>query len=136
MSQGFQAVVDAQLDGVSEPIIRVVSRSPHETGFKYLGMYAGYHSRPVTISPGPTSLLAATGADQGGYNYTVLTPSRPGIGAVGTYVLQGRFGWLFHPLELDEAVCYADCSCDEFIQHVRDEYSIDLDGLRLGPVSV
>lgn len=67
-------------------------------------------------------------AERGAFSYFVLTPTDPGIGAVGIYFVEGSLGVLYAPLLLDEPASVAKVSLKDFVNAVEDDYGIRLDG--------
>ena len=77
-----------------------------------------------------TSLLSSLGVASGSYNYSVLTPNRSGIGALGVHFLEGKLGALFYPRIQWEPILFRNIGIDEFINAVSEKYDVSIGGLR------
>lgn len=115
---------------VDGPIIALTSHPAGALGFKYLDVIAGYDFQPVSNTTEETSLTRSRSAAEGGYNYSVLTPISPGVGAIGVHYFQGRFGALHYPLVSDNEILFRNCNVDEFIQQVEAKYGVRIGGMR------
>lgn len=127
MSSALGDIVrENKLDSVGEFTISVRSTS---SGFKYLGGAMAFIVEQKIPSGEPTALKFGT-AQQGGYAYTVMTPTSPNVGAIGVYFVQGNLGVLYHPLAMDEAIVYPKESFDSFKSSVLKDYGFSIDGIR------
>jgi hypothetical protein len=63
--------------------------------------------------------------ERGAFSYTMLTPTRPGIAAIGLYFHEGRLGMLYAPLVLDEPAVYPKMTIEAFAELVRLRHGID-----------
>ncbi len=130
MERALEALINNHMiQSVGDFVIRTSSRSASGGGFRYFSRNAGYDFHPVTNTNMPTSLIRPKGAEGGGYNYTLLVPERPGIGAIAVYFLQIGLGSLFYPLRSDAAVLYREVDCAEFIRRVGKDYGFELTGI-------
>jgi hypothetical protein len=84
-------------------------------------LFAYFHQNRATAPFG-----SAAG---GGFSYFVLTPTEPGIGAIGLYFAEGRLGVLYAPLLLDQPERYPNLSAYEFMENVRERRGVCLRGL-------
>ena len=126
----FRAVIDdPTVDSVDHFMVRAGSDASGE-GFRYLDAMRATGFHPVTITTTPTSLLRSVGVAGGAYSYTILTPRSAGVGMIGVYILEGRFGALFYPLLYDEPKMYHNVSLDEFREAVFRDYACEIDGIR------
>jgi hypothetical protein len=133
MMHAFQAILRGGHRSVGDFMVSVASTVD---GFMYM---EGAIVFPVTqaIPSGIWTTIRFGDTAEGGYGYSLLTPRKSGIGAVGIYFPNGRLGALFYPVKSDnsqpdEAVPYYNVSYDEFIARVRQDYGIEIDGPRIG----
>lgn len=102
-----------------------------ESGFRYMeGATAFYPSQ--SIPSGISTTLKFGGPAHGGFAYSVLVPAQPGQPALGVHLFQGRLGYLYLPLERDDAVEYTDVSHEEFRRRVLADHAVDINGPRVG----
>lgn len=87
---------------------------------------------PQTIPSGLSTALYFGGAPEGGFSYSIMAPSVPGIPIVGLYILQGRLGFVYAPLQHDKPDAIANVSQDEFRAYVSSKYGVSIDGPGLG----
>jgi hypothetical protein len=90
------------------------------------------HMAPQVIPPDLDTLLRFGSAAQGGHAYSVLTPTGPGIGAVGLHFYQARLGLLYYPVRATDAFVYRDMSHDEFRRAVMRDFGIEIQGIVIG----
>ena len=97
--------------------------------FRYDIRAEGYNFRPVSNTTEERSLTQPVSMEEGGYYFSILSPSQAGDAAIGAYFPQGRFGVLMHPLALDQSRNYSNVSMDGFREAVRTEWGLDLVGI-------
>ncbi len=129
VSGAFQTVMnDTSLPTVAGFEMRVGSRVD---GFYYL-YAAGLSVVNVNESLNESTAGKYTGADAGGYSYTVLTPTQPGHAVVGVHIQQGQLGFVYAPLLHDRPEQVTQIDHNGLLEHVRARYGVELDGLRVG----
>lgn len=130
MREAIRSVIqDPRFPSVAGFVTCVGSASTGMNGYHYLSSCEGFDFNPVTNTDVETSLIRPKGAQEGGYNYSMLAPRLSGIGALGIHFLQGQFGIVLHPFLSDEALEFRGVSADEFIQEVSSELGIRLSGI-------
>ena len=131
MSDAFRAVVeDHKHPSVSDFAITVSSKTAEADGFRYLPSSIGFGFHSVSNTTEETSALRPLGVAGGSYNYSVLTPNRSGIGALGVHFLEGRLGALFYPRIQWEPILFRNTGIDEFINAVSEQFDVSIDGIR------
>ena len=133
MLNAFQAVLREGHTSVGDFMVSVASTS---NGFMYMEA-AIVFPVPQAIPSDISTVIRFGDAAAAGYGYSLLTPRKSGIGAVGIYFPNGRLGALFYPVKADhskpdEAVPYYNVSYDEFIALVQRDYEVEIDGPRIG----
>ena len=112
MADAFRAVIqDDAFPSVGNFLISVTSKPAGGDGFTYL---------PSAIGDGFGT------AAEGGFTYSILTPKISGIGALGVYFIQGRFGTLMYPARSLAPVVYAGVDFEEFVLKVKNDFGIEL----------
>jgi hypothetical protein len=97
-------------------------------GFRYVPNQFGSGFQPVSNTTEPTSMLRTVGVPGGSYNYAILVPDTPGVGAVGIYILEIRLGALYFPARSWSPIVYRNKICPEFIESVRRENNLFITG--------
>ena len=129
MSDAFDALLrEASFPTVGGFTVLAASGTSFGAGFTYLPRWWGQGFAPVS-GPGPKSLLTPVSQEEGGYYYTILTPTVTGIGAIGAYFPQPQLGALFFPVKEDGPRLYRSVTCDEFRDRVRGEFGFELSGV-------
>jgi hypothetical protein len=130
----FSDLLDGVLrDALKEPSIPSVGEasvtiaSGDDGAFRYLARTFA-HASATTTNAQPTVLKVGTAA-QGGFAYSVLTPTQPGQGAIGIYFYQGRLGLLYHPLQDRYPIPYSGVTAQDFRLAVSRDHAIDLQGM-------
>jgi len=100
-------------------------------GFNYLENANAFCVRQ-TISPNTLTAIRFGSAAEGGYAFSILTPNKTGIGAIGIHYTQGNLGALFYPLISDKAIIYRNVNYDGFTLKVKEDYEITLSGIKIG----
>lgn len=121
-----QVIGDDAVPSVGETAIHVV---PEPIGFRYSNaarMVGGFV--PQSIPSGVPTRIRFGGAAEGGFAYSTLVPDAVGIGAVGLYFRQGRFGLFYQPLRFDFPERYPNVSHDEFREAVMQRRGIAIEG--------
>lgn len=108
----------------------MVTVSSTNEGFIYKCNVMAFPIRQTIPSGVLTNINLGTAAE-GGYAYSVLTPNKPGIGAIGIHFIQGRLGALFYPATSQKAVVYRDVSYEEFQSKVLKEYGFKISGIKI-----
>ena len=124
-------LADASHPTVGGLKMRVGSRGGE---FRYLGE-AG--SSMVNISGPLNESRAAQYSDAaaGAYSYTVLTPTEAGNPIVAVHLHQGKFGFVYIPLEHDRPLTITGLDHAALVEYVKTQYGVVLDGLRIGDSS-
>jgi hypothetical protein len=117
------------LDSVGEAFVSAFS-SPDGFHYEQQATISTSHEQ-VIESPEWTTLDGGSAAN-GGFGYTQLSPSQPGIGLVGLYFPHARLGLIYHPLVYDGPAFYRDISHDEFVRAVEEDHAVAIDGPRFG----
>jgi len=129
MREAFSAVIEeGSIRSVGGFAVSVGARQGGR-GFRYLPYAHGSGFRPVEHTTEPTSMLRTLGAQGGSYNYSVLVPSEPGVGAIGIYVQEGSFGAFFNPVTRWVPVVIREVRSDEFIAIIDGEHHVKLVGI-------
>ena len=130
MRDAFEAVIkDSRFPSVSGFLITTVSNSSQGQGFHYLPSSEGFDFQPVSNTSEETSLLIPKDASNGGYNYSILSPERVGVGIIGIHFLQGQLGAVLHPLASSDALFFRGVNAQEFISDANSELGIRLSGI-------
>jgi hypothetical protein len=69
---------------------------------------------------------------EGGFGYSTLIPTEPGIGLLGLYFPHAELGLLYHPLNRDDAFVYARVTHESFRGRVLAEHGVRIDGPTFG----
>lgn len=101
---------DGAFPTVGNFLISVTSKPAGGVGFTYL---------PSVIGDGFGS------AGDGGYCYSILAPKAPGVGAVGVYFNQGRFGALMYPANSGKTIQYTNVDLECFILRVKEDFGVE-----------
>jgi hypothetical protein len=75
--------------------------------------------------------MRTVGVAGGSFNYTILVPEAPGVGAVGIYILEIQLGALYFPARSWLPIVYRNKSCQEFIESVRRENDLVINGIQI-----
>jgi hypothetical protein len=126
MSDGMRAVVDGPTHVVEDGIEKLVIPRG--------GSHPTVGEAIVNVVPRVEDDLFAYShynrADfEGSLSYFFLSPSQPGVGAVGLYFMEGRLGVLYAPLAGDDPMKYPRVSLAQFVELVRLRHGISLEGL-------
>jgi hypothetical protein len=126
MHQAMEGIAaSAGVRSVGELIIGVVLTAD---GLVYAPHAAMIGGRSQTIPSGVWTTVQFGGAAEGGFAYSVLGPSIPGIGAIGVHFYQARLGALFYPVELEAPALFRNVGHDEFRAAVRGGFGFDIQG--------
>jgi hypothetical protein len=131
-NEGFAASMVAflqVLDDSEYPSVRglhfLVVRA--KDGYRY---ERGIHvTSPRAIAPGETVLAASGGPEGGGLSYSYLVTKQAGLPVVAVYFPPGRIGFLYMPLESDDALRYRADTLRDFVIAVSDSHGIELSGM-------
>jgi hypothetical protein len=85
-----------------------------------------------SIPSGQPTPIRFGSAAEGGFAFSVLTPTQPGVAAIGIHFAQGQVGLLYAPLAGRDPVAYPLVNHDQFRAVVRTEHGIDIEGLKIG----
>jgi hypothetical protein len=126
----MHAVVESSLKEVGEAAIFVAPRPPNDPNgyFAYLEASFAYNPRGLS-EPGSAS------AEQGGESFAILTPSEPGFGAIGIYIVEARLGLLYYPAESADPLApqtFAGHSVGEFRDAVHQQHGFEIGGIGIG----
>jgi len=133
MRDALQSVIDSRaVPSVGGYTISTISPlSPIAgRGFRYIPNSFGSGFQPVSNTTEPTSMMRTVGVAGGSFNYTILVPGAPGVGAVGIYILESQVGVLYFPARSWSPIVYRNKSCREFIESVRRENDLVINGLQ------
>jgi hypothetical protein len=83
------------------------------------------------IGPEDTILLESGGPESGGFSYTYVVTKQAGLPIVAVYFPPGRVGFVYNPLESDDALTYRAGSLRDFITVVSDKYGVELWGMHV-----
>lgn len=83
----------------------------------------------TSIPSGAIVRAESGGAAIGGYSHTRAVPKEPGIPCAGIYFPPGKVGYLYRPLEADEAIEIPDVSWDVFLQRAEDQCGVPFYGM-------
>jgi hypothetical protein len=134
MKDALQSVVDGgAVPSVGGYTISTISPlSPIAgRGFRYISNSFGSGFQPVSNTTQPTSMMRTVGVAGGSFNYTILVPEAPGVGAVGIYILEIQLGALYFPARSWLPIVYRNKSCQEFIESVRRENDLVINGIQI-----
>lgn len=131
MDLAFRNVTQAGYDDVGEFVIEVKNDSD---GFKYFQYAAGVNAIRMSAK-GVASSIAYQTAQEGGYTYSVLTPRKAGIGAIGIHFYQGNLGVLIYPITEDKPVFFSNVSMDEFRDKILEKYGFEISGMNVSDKS-
>jgi hypothetical protein len=120
------AVLAASLVSVGEEFVRATSKNGT---FEYMTSAKMVMGRDQTIPSGTWTTIQFGGAAEGGFAHSVLTPTTPGVGAVGIHFFQGRLGLLYAPLLAREPYVFREVSHGEFRDDVRERFGFDIQGI-------
>jgi hypothetical protein len=83
------------------------------------------------LPPGPGGVVPPDwgSAARGSFSYSMLVPREPGVGAIGLYFIEGRFGVLYAPLLATDAETFPNITVEAFAEIVRLRHGIELSGL-------
>src|SRR4051812_27853093 len=84
-----------------------------------------------SIPSGVPTPLRFPGAAEGGFAYSISAPVSSGIGEIGVYFVQGRFGALFYPQRSDDAIIYRNLTQVEFEARVKAEFGFEIRGAQI-----
>jgi hypothetical protein len=126
MQRAFIRLVESGLhESVGHFMIEVATNPG--IGFYYEARYIG--------TPGPASLhrqiepseeISDWSASIGGFSTSILVPDQAGIGAIGIYFFQGKFGALFYPIKQEEPIVITNVDKEEFIAQVFERFGVRL----------
>ncbi|MBV9419905.1 MAG: hypothetical protein JO348_09045 [Alphaproteobacteria bacterium] len=79
-------------------------------------------TRPITIGPQgvPPEQAASRMNEQHDYKATIVAPNHRGVAVLGAYFEQGAFGYLYSPLESDEAIRIAGIALGDLTKVVTE----------------
>lgn len=97
-------------------------------GFVYRARSGVSFSVPRTASTQTFQQIPAGTAAEGGYSWSMLTPREAGVGAIGLYFDQGRFGCLLYPRHSPKAFRIVDVDRADFVTEVRVRFGFTLGG--------
>lgn len=109
-----------------------VSASSSSNGFRYAPevYLAADHEQVIA---GENWVPADWGTvAEGGFGYSMLVPTEPGIGLVALYFPHAGLGLLYHPLSRDDAFVYSHVNQAEFRSRVLSDHGVDVDGPTFG----
>ena len=121
-------IEEAQPGSVGELVISVV---PEHAGFMYaphIELTAGSQ----TIPSGKWTTVTFGSTVRGDFGWTLLTPQRSGVAAIGVYFIEGGLGMLLHPLVSDDPILFRSVTQDQFATRVREEFGFGVLGVKLG----
>lgn len=137
MSDAISGVIsEGKLPSIGGVPITLTANGCEGDGFRYLGHVRGYDFHRVSGFSTPQSVLHSRSAADGGYNYSLLVPSRPGVPAVGVHISQPRMGALFLPLRCNKPIVINDVSASQFIDKIVDLYGVELGGMHWGETAI
>jgi hypothetical protein len=129
MSLAFQNLIaQGKVATVDGPEIAVMST---RDGFKYAPK-AIVFPPSQSIPSGQWATVIFGTAVEGGYGYSIWTPLRAGIGAVGVYFHPGDLGALFYPALQPAPFIYSGVSQQVFQKAVSTQFGFDVEGARFG----
>jgi hypothetical protein len=70
---------------------------------------------------------------KGGFGYSTLTPTDPGIGLIGLDFPHPGLGLLYQPLKRDDAFAYPQVAHEDFLARVLKEHGVQIDGPGFDP---
>jgi len=100
----------------------------YRDGFKYSQNTYNVNAVRVAGKKGITSAIATQTVSEGGYTYSILTPTKAGIGAIGIHFFQGKVGALFYPAQETKPKVFASVTMSEFQEKVLEEFGFELTG--------
>jgi hypothetical protein len=116
-----KVIADPSISGVDEFAFRVVGDWPQ--GFRYL--FGSYQYGGIPSPDTDPGVVHAVSAALGGFGYRI-GPAEPGVGAIGVYFYQGRFGAFFYPVKQAEPFIYRDVDLSDFSTLVAREHGVTL----------
>jgi hypothetical protein len=121
-------------EGVGEARVMVVPRAEDKL-FGYAHQNRALASTVAKAGTAQTERVQADfgSAERGSLAVFMLTPTQPGVGAIGLYFLEGELGLLYAPLVRDKPEPYPSVSVHEFCEQVHLKRGIELGGL-VGPL--
>lgn len=133
MNDAFGLVLaDSRFPSVKGFLISTAHQASEPSGFNYSPRAEGFDFQPAQATGKEESLTRPRNASEGGYNFTLLVPRRPGIGVIGIHFLQGRLGALYHPLISDVPILYRSMNIAQFVAAVHLQCGIELSGMSWG----
>ena len=115
---------EAIYDDIGDFVIGVTS-SPE--GFSYINYTSGISA--IRISPtGESDSISSQTAAMGGNSYSVVTPRKVGIGAIGLHFYQGKFGAILYPTKNEKPIIYANVTMDQFKLKVLEDFGFEFIG--------
>jgi hypothetical protein len=128
MEMAFRSVVQSNAHkDVGELTISVMTDTD---GFKYAPA-ANTSFVTQSIPSNTWTPLRFGSTAEGGYSYSIMTPSEAGIGAVGIHFYQGNLGALFYPTKSANAITYKNVSAEQFKEKVCEEFGFEIEGVRI-----
>ncbi len=108
-----------------------ISSTSSSTGFRYdqQAHLAADHEQAITSSEWVRADWGTSA--EGGFGYSTLIPTQPGIGIVGLYFPHAALGLLYHPLKQDDAFVFRQVTHAEFQVGVRDDHGVQIGGPRV-----
>jgi hypothetical protein len=108
----------------------ILLRTTEASVFQYQTL-AMVQASPQSIPSGVRTTMRFGSAAEGGFAFSMLTPTEPGAAVIGIYFAQGRVGLLYQPLASRYPVSYAPVSHDEFRTIVRENHGVDIQGVEI-----
>jgi hypothetical protein len=97
------------------------------TGFQYSCEAAAFCAPQTFPGPGTWTVKFGT-VQQGGYTYSILAPTDVHVPLLAVYFVQGRLGYVYAPLQFDDAIPYEGVSHEGLVLRIRADFDVAVAG--------
>ncbi|MGB8338425.1 MAG: hypothetical protein WCD07_08650 [Burkholderiales bacterium] len=112
-------------------VVTVTPGNSNNIGFRYSNYVSGSGFHPVENTTEPTSVLRSVGVGGGSFQFSILPPETPGIGALAVHIYEANLGAFFQPSTHWTPVLFKNISVDDFIDTVADRFGVKVGGIRV-----